>query len=145
MSKRREFTGAVKAAIVHRAMVDGKTFCEGCGVLCKPGEYDIDHTDPDAMQIDKTRKLTVDDGKLLCKAVCHPAKTAKDKADIGKAKRREQKNLGVKKEPSTPIASAGFAPVDKNTRRTTQSAKAASEKLAGLGGSEIMRRYRATP
>lgn len=110
MSKRREFSGPVKAAIILRAMVDGKVFCEGCGVLCKPGEYDIDHTDPDAMQIDKTRKLTIDDGKLLCKAVCHPAKTAKDKADIARAKRLEQAHLGVKK-PKQPIRSA-------NTLRT---------------------------
>lgn len=94
---RREFTRTVKAQIVHRAMTsDGLIACEGCGLILAGKRYEIDHTVPDAMQIDKSEKLTAADGKLLGAECCHKPKTKQDKGVIAKAKRREEKHLGFK-------------------------------------------------
>lgn len=40
--------------------------------------YHIDHTIADALQVDKSRKLTADDGKLLGVECCHKPKTKVD-------------------------------------------------------------------
>ena len=94
---RREFTRSVKAQIVHRAMTkDGLIACEGCGLILGGKIYHIDHISPDGLQIDKSRKLTAEDGQLLGLDCCHKQKTATDKGDIAKAKRREQKHFGFK-------------------------------------------------
>lgn len=107
---RREFSKPVKAEIVRRAMLpDGKISCEGCGLVLGKKPYDIDHTIPDAMFLDKSRKLTAADGKLLGKECCHDPKThAIDIPTIAKVKRVEAKNLGVTK-PAGNITSPGFA------------------------------------
>ena len=92
---RREFTKAVKVQIIKRAGMNHIVAnCEKCGLPAR--QFEIDHRDPDAMQIDKSRKLTADDGWLLC-IPCHAEKTAKDKADIAKAKRREVAHLGARR------------------------------------------------
>lgn len=95
---RREFTKAVKVAIIKRATRSFHEFpqqwCEKCGSLCT-SRFEIDHRDPDAMQIDKSRKLTAEEGCLLC-LPCHAEKTAKDIADIARAKRREAVHLGAR-------------------------------------------------
>lgn len=102
--KRREFTRAQKAAIVHRAMnADGKITCEGCGLVLGSKPYEIDHTIPEALIADKTRHLTIEDGKLLGKSCCHRGengKTAADVATIAKVYRSEAKHLGLKKRSS---------------------------------------------
>lgn len=96
MSGRREFTQGVYAQIVKRAMnEDGFVVCEGCGLVLGNKKYQIDHTKPDALEIDKSRKLTADDGKLLGQACCHAEKTRADVAVIAEAKRREAKALGL--------------------------------------------------
>lgn len=92
---RREFTRAVYAQIVHRAMAGGEIACEGCGLVLGKKPYHIDHTNPDALQVDKSRKLTCDDGKLLGVECCHKPKTAVDQFNIAEAKRREAKHLGI--------------------------------------------------
>lgn len=92
---RREFTRAVYAQIVHRAMVGGEIACEGCGLVLGKKPYHVDHTIPDALQVDKTRKLTCDDGKLLGVECCHKPKTVADQGNIAEAKRREAKHLGI--------------------------------------------------
>lgn len=95
---RREFTRSVYAEIVHRAMnADGAIVCEGCGLVLGKKPYQIDHTKPDALEIDKSRKLTADDGKLLGQVCCHAPKTAQDVKVIAQAKRREAKCLGLPK------------------------------------------------
>ena len=100
---RREFSRSVKAQIVHRAMnADGQIVCEGCGLVLGKKPYHIDHTDPDAMQIDKSGKLTADDGKLLGVDCCHKPKTKIDVKNIAKAKRREAKHLGFNRNSSFP-------------------------------------------
>lgn len=93
---RREFTPTVYAQIVHRAMVGGQIHCEGCGQALGKKKYNVDHTKPDGLEIDKSRKLTPDDGKLLGVECCHAPKTKIDVAVIAEAKRREAKDLGIK-------------------------------------------------
>lgn len=114
---RREFTKTVYMQIVKRAMLpSGEIACEGCGLILGKKRYHVDHTVPDALQIDKTRKLTAGDGKLLGVECCHKPKTADDVAVIAEAKRREERYLGVKRT-TQPIRSAGFPKSEKATRR----------------------------
>lgn len=101
---RREFTATVYAQIVKRAMLPtGEIACEGCGLVLGKRPYHVDHTKPDGMEIDKSRKLTAEDGKLLGVECCHAPKTKQDVADIAEAKRREAKHLGIKR-PSSKLA-----------------------------------------
>jgi hypothetical protein len=98
MSNRREFTKAVKVEIIKRAIPQGTRappWCEKCDAMAY--RFEIDHRDPDAMQIDKSKPLTAAEGWLLC-IPCHSEKTAKDVADIAKAKRREASHLGAKRD-----------------------------------------------
>jgi hypothetical protein len=94
---RREFTKAVYAQIVKRAMLkSGEIACEGCGLILGRKKFHVDHTVPDALQIDKSRKLTAEDGKLLGVECCHKAKTVIDQGVIAKAKRVEESYLGMR-------------------------------------------------
>lgn len=94
---RREFTKAVYAQIVKRAMLEsGEIACEGCGLILGRRKFHVDHTVPDALQIDKSRKLTADDGKLLGVECCHKPKTVVDQGIIAKAKRVEESYLGMR-------------------------------------------------
>ena len=103
---RREFTTAVKVEIIKRATPARRLYplCEKCGSSVQM--FEIDHIKPDAMEIDKTRKLTSDDGWLLCRH-CHLEKTKGDVKIIAKSKRVEAKFLGAVK-PKGKIKSAGF-------------------------------------
>lgn len=113
---RREFTPTVYAQIVRRAILpSGEIACEGCGLVLGKKPYHVDHTKPDGLEIDKSRKLTADDGKLLGVECCHAPKTKTDVAVIAEAKRREAKNLGMKK-PAGNIKSAGFPKAAKPKR-----------------------------
>ena len=95
---RREFSRTVKAQIVHRAMSEkGQIVCEGCGLVLAGKRFEIDHTIPDAMFLDKNRELTADDGRLLGLECCHRPKTAKDRKDIAKVRRQEAKHRGFKR------------------------------------------------
>jgi hypothetical protein len=90
---RRAFPLEVEAAITRRAKdAAGRVRCEGCGAWMKSrAYYEIDHIIAEGLRpaADKRRRLTAADGRLLCRAVCHDAKTDDDKAKIGKAKRLE--------------------------------------------------------
>jgi hypothetical protein len=108
MTKRREFTKPVKAEMFRRATVDGVTRCEGCGLALKAWEYD--HTIAEALILDKSRKLTAEDGKLLG-SCCHrgpDGKTVQDVKAIAKAKRVEARNAGIRKPKGRPMQSKGF-------------------------------------
>lgn len=106
---RREFTKTVYAQIVKRALHPKHGICcEGCGLVLGRKPYHIDHTIPDALQVDKSRKLTVDDGKLLGVDCCHKPKTVEDQGVIAKAKRNEAAYLGFKTKPSKPLRGAPF-------------------------------------
>lgn len=113
---RREFTKAVYVQIVHRATVNGVVACEGCGLVLGKKPYHVDHTNPDALQIDKSRKLTCDDGKLLGVECCHKPKTVIDQGNIAEAKRREARDLGIPG-PVAKIKSAPFRKSTKSSRR----------------------------
>jgi hypothetical protein len=105
---RREFTKAVYAQIVKRAMLSsGEIACEGCGLILGKKRYHVDHTIPDALQVDKRGKLTAEDGKLLGWECCHKPKTATDQGVIAKAKRVEESYLAMRA-PKQAIRSAGF-------------------------------------
>lgn len=94
---RREFTNAVKAQIVARAMnAAGVVACENCGLVLGKKLYHIDHTIPDALAVDKSAPLTKEDGKLLGWDCCHKPKTAADLGQIAKSKRQERFDKGIK-------------------------------------------------
>ena len=115
---RREFSKTVYAEIVRRAFHPKHGIvCEGCGYVLGAKPYHVDHTIPDALQIDKSRKLTADDGKLLGVECCHKPKTAEDVAVIAEAKRREEKHLGIKRA-AKPIPSPGFPKSEKAASRS---------------------------
>lgn len=116
MARRREFSKAVYVQIVHRATVNGVVACEGCGLVLGKKPYQVDHIDPDALQIDKSRKLTAADGQLLGVDCCHREKTKTDVKNIAKAKRREARDLGIPG-PVAKIKSAPFRKSTKSSRR----------------------------
>jgi hypothetical protein len=115
---RREFTPTVYAQIVKRAMQpSGEIACEGCGLILGRKPYHVDHTVPDALQVDKSKRLTADDGKLLGVECCHKPKTVDDVAVISKAKRNEARNLGIKR-PAGKLKSAPFPVTEKAENRS---------------------------
>lgn len=87
---RKEFSRSIKVAVIKRATVDGKTFCEECGALAK--RWEIDHVRADGL----LGEATLENAKLICKP-CHLEKTAQDVKSIAQAKRREAIHLGVRK------------------------------------------------
>jgi hypothetical protein len=109
---RREFSTSVKVQIIKRATNHGIHVCERCRAVCT--SFEIDHIKPDAMEIEKARKLTAQDGQLICR-MCHVIKTAADVKIIAKAKRVEAKHLGAVK-PKGKIKSAGFPKKERRER-----------------------------
>lgn len=97
---RREFTRAQKSAIVHRAMNKrGQVVCEGCGLVLASKKFEIDHVVAEALVIDKSKSLTIEEGQLLGMDCCHrgpDGKTADDVGRIAKAVRCESRHLGIK-------------------------------------------------
>lgn len=117
---RREFTKTVYAQIVKRAMqANGEIACEGCGLILGKKKYHVDHTIPDALFLDKSRKLTADDGKLLGVECCHAPKTKDDVAVIAKAKRVEANHQGFAR-PAPKIKSPGFPVTEKAAKRESK-------------------------
>jgi hypothetical protein len=102
MTARREFPRPVKFEIIKRATRLYMICCEGCGLVLGAKRWQIDHTIPDALAIDKSRPLTAADGKLLGLECCHKPKTARDVGVIAKARRQEARNLGLRKRSSFP-------------------------------------------
>ena len=98
---RREFSTAVKVAVVKRATLNGLVYCDGCGLPTR--DYRIDHKRADGL----LGEPTLENAQLLGKC-CYAAKDAADTTAIAKAKRREALNLGVKPPGAGKIRSAGF-------------------------------------
>lgn len=105
MSARREFSRRQRAAIILRATnKDGLVCCEGCGLVLGKKPYEIDHTVAEALIMDKSIPLTIDDGRLLGKACCHRGgKTADDIRMIRKADRQRDHSTGAFKPTHRPI------------------------------------------
>jgi hypothetical protein len=122
MSRRREFSRKVKAEIKARATnAAGVVCCEGCGLVLGKKPYQIDHTIAEELVVDKSRKLTAADGKLLGQECCHGPKTGKHDAPvIAEAKRREAKDGGFAPAPTVKIQSAPFR---KSQRAAARQAK----------------------
>jgi len=103
--KRREFTPKQRFDIIKRATTgDNRILCEGCSLNVTFKKWEIDHVVAEALVIDKSKPLTIEDGKLLGHC-CHRGengKTAKDVKAIAKSKRREAKHLGIRKRSSFP-------------------------------------------
>jgi 5-methylcytosine-specific restriction protein A len=105
---RLEFTRKIRAAIIARA--NGK--CEACSAVLKPGEGDVDHILPDALQ----GKPTAANGRWICKP-CHKIKTADDIKRIRKSDRQRDKNSGAIK-PEGRLKSPAFPKSAKDARAT---------------------------
>jgi hypothetical protein len=118
MSKRREFTLSVDKEIRTRARNPSGGFrCENltCGAFVKRGE--VHHLKEDALEIDKSRKLTANDGKFLC-IPCHKQATNAFAPIIAKVRKIEGKHLGAIR-PSGKLRSRGFlSPPDKDRALT---------------------------
>ena len=78
--------------------------CEGCGAKLFPPKLAYDHDNPDGL----TGEPTLTNCRVVC-LPCHKTKTAKDQADIARAKRREARHLGAKRS-SRPIAGGRNSP-----------------------------------
>lgn len=91
---RRNFTTAVRVEIVKRATRDGVVYCEheGCGLPTK--KYEVHHLKMDAMEVDKSRKLTALDGALFC-IPCHDRETKVQRPILAQALAREASHLRV--------------------------------------------------
>lgn len=83
---RKEFSKRVQRDAFHRAA--GR--CENCGCKLTVGKFHYDHVNPDAM----TGEPTLENCEVLCVA-CHGDKTKKDVANIARAKRRQDRHLGI--------------------------------------------------
>jgi hypothetical protein len=96
---RREFTRRQRAQIVLRATgPDGVICCEMCGLRLGHKPYEIDHIIPEALIVDKSRELTIEDGQLLGKECCHRGgKTADDIRRIRKSDRQRDKHTRAMK------------------------------------------------
>ena len=91
---RVNFTNAVIREIASRATdMKGNTYCEQCSAFCASrADYQIDHIVAEGVKPnDALRRLTADDGKLLC-LTCHERKTKRDMFEIGKANRLRKQN-----------------------------------------------------
>ena len=86
---RREFSRAIKVAVVRRATKDGVTYCEGCGALAK--KWQIDHVRADGL----LGEPTLENAQLLG-SCCYGPKNAEDAGYVAEAKRREQRDLGLR-------------------------------------------------
>ncbi len=85
---RKEFPARVKEQAFKRA--DGT--CEGCGAPLIVGRFTYDHRDPDYFSSDNS----LENCQVLgwC---CDKPKTAKDQADIGKSRRIQRREKGIRK------------------------------------------------
>lgn len=94
MTRRRHSARALAARLLE---FDGKCACCGCKIGGAAG-LDWDHRIPLAMGGDDT----VENLQPLCRA-CHRAKTATDAGHIAKAKRMNQREAGIRRQPRNPL------------------------------------------
>lgn len=119
MARRCEFSRTVRAEIIKRAMHNGIPKCEHVysnGARCGSIKgLEVNHKAMDAMRSDddkRKRKLTADDGELLCSAH-HREETKRQQADLAKARAQEAAHIGAKPPPAKPMVSRGFAKVSR--------------------------------
>jgi hypothetical protein len=134
---RQEFKKSVQVTIIKRSMINGIPTCEeiedGARCGCTRG-LEVHHEGMDAMKVDKSRPLTADDGRNLCKPH-HAIITARQMGVLSIAIRQEAAHLGADKPNKAEIMGR-------------PKANKSSPKLDGireLGGSEMVRRYAPAP
>lgn len=106
---RQNFSKAQKVEIIKRATRDSVTYCEKCKLPAK--KWEIDHII--ACALGGTNDLS--NARLLCLPCHREEKTPQDVANIAKAKRREARHLGVKKD-GPKLKSRGFQKSSKEPR-----------------------------
>ena len=116
VTKRLEFPRKVREAIIARA----NGHCEKCGAVLKPSEGELDHILPDGLK----GKPVAANGQWICR-VCHYEKTKDDVRRMRKADRQRDKATGAKRAKG----------------RKDKPPKGNPEKLAGLGPSNLARRF----
>lgn len=95
---RREFTKSVKVQIIKRATtIEGQVRCENPFCRAFVTRWEINHRHMDAMSVDKSRKLDLLDGELLC-IDCHKAVTKAQAPVLAKVLRVEAKHLGARRD-----------------------------------------------
>jgi hypothetical protein len=112
---RREFVKAVKVEIIRRATVNGAQVCEKCRSWPLK-TFEIHHLRMDALEIDKSRRLTAADGALWC-IPCHDEETAAQAPILARAKALEASHLGAKSAPAKKIESRNDLRSDKRKAR----------------------------
>jgi hypothetical protein len=119
---RNEFSRSVRVAVIKRCLAPGGFLwvCEGCGETV--AKFEIHHKKMDAMEVGK-RKLTAADAQLLC-LPCHREETQEQRPILDKAKRQEDRHLGIKPV-SRKIQSRGF-------QKSTKEPRIKKEPVVGL-------------
>lgn len=108
---RREFSRKLRAQIILRATnADGQITCEGCGLVLGKKPYQIDHILEEALVIDQSAPLTIEDGQLLGKDCCHKPKTKERTRMIRKADRQRDNFTGAKRSTGRPIPGSKRSP-----------------------------------
>ena len=107
---RREFSRAVKVAVVKRATRNSVVYCEGCGLPAK--KWQIDHIVADA----HGGEPVIENAQLLCD-VCYGVKNPQDTTIAAKLKRVEANHLGIRKTSS--LRSGAKLPAADPGRRAT--------------------------
>jgi hypothetical protein len=113
MSRASEFSNKIRIAAFKRC--GGKCENASCGAKLKVGEGEYDHI----IALALGGESSLENCQILC-VPCHRgkgAKTAKDVADIARAKRRELKHSGAAA-PKQPIPSRGFSAPAKPPRQS---------------------------
>jgi 5-methylcytosine-specific restriction protein A len=107
---RREFTKAIKVAVVKRTTRDGVTYCEKCKAIAK--RWQIDHVIADALG----GEPVLSNAELICEP-CYSVKNPQDTRLAAKVKRQEAKALGVKKAPTLKTAPMPKAELQRRASR----------------------------
>lgn len=129
MTKRREFDARTKLAITKRATINGIVRCEECH--CAIARWEIHHLKEDALEVDKSGKLTAEDGKLLC-VPCHKEATKAFAPVIAKCRRVEAKAANIRKPSTLPVR--GFVKIEREPKRLSAEKRCA-------GSPALMRRF----
>lgn len=121
---RQEFDKPSRRIMFKRATDEnGIVRCECCKAAIKGRKYAFDHIIADAHKSDEhkaTRKLTAEDGQLLCSGFegsCHDVKTRKDTTEAAKLVRAGDKAAGIRTAPAKKIQSGPMPTSERAAKR----------------------------
>jgi 5-methylcytosine-specific restriction protein A len=107
---RQEFSAKTKAQAFERS----GGHCEECTAKLYPGKIAYDHVIPDGLHGDNS----LGNCAVLCVA-CHGKKTPGDVANIARAKRRQRRHIGIKRN-SRPLAGSKASGLRKRMNGTVE-------------------------